>query len=217
MLFGKFSFGNHSRRKRWMAVLSLSFVLLLLIPVSLSEEEKDTGWDTATISTESDLNDVIALNSTSAIAVGDSGKLYFTEDSGANWSESDSGVVQDLNSIEFNEQAIAVGDSGTVIVSDGDSWTDNSIEEAGNLYDLSVPHFESLSNSTIFVSGTGGEIWKWSNNSWSDLSNGTGTDENIYAIDFIDNDKGFAVGANGLIIATSDGGLSWEVRALSSS
>ncbi|MEE3242721.1 MAG: ABC transporter permease subunit [Candidatus Thermoplasmatota archaeon] len=212
MSFGKFSFDNHFRRRRWMAVLSLSFVLLLLIPASPSEEEKDTGWDLATVSTEFDLNDVIALNSTSAIAVGDSGKMYLTENSGANWSELDSGVVQDLNSIEFNEQAVAVGDSGTVLVRDEDSWTDNSIEGAGNLHDLSVPHFESLSNSTIFVSGTGGEIWKWSNNSWSDLSNGTGTDVDIYAIDFINNDKGFAVGADGLIIATTDGGLSWEVR-----
>ena len=134
-------------------------MVILFSPSIPSEEEIDTGWDSATISTETDLNDVAALNSTSAIAVGDSGDIFFTENSG---------VVQDLNSIEFSEQAIVVGDSGTVLISDGDSWIENSIEGAGNLYDLSVPHFESISNSTIFVSGTNGEIWKWHNNSWTD-------------------------------------------------
>ena len=192
--------------------LFLAFILLLFTPSLTSEEEIDTGWDQAPISTDNDLNDVLALNSTSAFAIGENGKIYHTVNSGVNWSEQDSGVIQDLNAIEFNGQAIVVGDSGTVLINDGDSWIGNSIEGAGNLYDLSVPHFESLTDSVIFVSGTGGEIWKWSNNTWDDLSNFTGTTNDIYAIDFVNEDEGFAVGADGLIIATTDGGLSWEIR-----
>ena len=117
-----------------------------------------------------------------------------------------------MNAIEFNNQAIAIGDSGTVLINEGDSWIDNSIEGAGNLYDLSIPHFSSIEDSTIFVSGTEGEIWKWHNNSWADLSDFTGTSNDIYAIDFVNENEGFAVGADGLIIATIDGGLSWEIR-----
>ena len=192
--------------------LFLAFILLLFTPSLTSEEEIDTGWDQAPISTDNDLNDVLALNSTSAFAIGENGKIYHTVNSGVNWSEQDSGVIQDLNAIEFNGQAIVVGDSGTVLINDGDSWIGNSIEGAGNLYDLSVPHFESLTDSVIFVSGTGGEIWKWSNNTWDDLSNFTGTTNDVYAIDFVNEDEGFAVGADGLIIATTDGGLSWEIR-----
>ena len=192
--------------------LFLAFILLLFTPSLTSEEEIDTGWDQAPISTDNDLNDVLALNSTSAFAIGENGKIYHTVNSGVNWSEQDSGVIQDLNAIEFNGQAIVAGDSGTVLINDGDSWIGNSIEGAGNLYDLSVPHFESLADSVIFVSGTGGEIWKWSNNTWDDLSNFTGTTNDIYAIDFVNEDEGFAVGADGLIIATIDGGLSWEIR-----
>ena len=192
--------------------LFLAFILLLFTPSLTSEEEIDTGWDQAPISTDNDLNDVLALNSTSAFAIGENGKIYHTINSGANWSEQNSGVIQDLNAIEFNGQAIVVGDSGTVLINDGDSWISNSIEGAGNLYDLSVPHFESLADSVIFVSGTGGEIWKWSNNTWDDLSNFTGTTNDIYAIDFVNEDEGFAVGADGLITATIDGGLSWEIR-----
>jgi polar amino acid transport system permease protein len=192
--------------------LLLAFILLLFTPGLTSEEERDTGWDQAPISTDNDLNDVLALNSTSAFAIGENGKIYHTVNSGVNWSEQDSGVIQDLNAIEFNGQAIVAGDSGTVLINDVDSWIDNSIEGAGNLYDLSVPHFESLADSVIFVSGTGGEIWKWSNNTWDDLSNFTGTTNDIYAVDFVNEDEGFAVGADGLIIATIDGGLSWEIR-----
>ena len=44
------------------------------------------------------------------------------------------------------------------------------------------------------------------------MSNLTGTTNDIYAIDFVNQNEGFAVGANGLIIATVDGGASWEIR-----
>ena len=214
MLSDKYSSGNKHGRTFTIAGCSLllAFILLLFTPGLTSEEERDTGWDQVSISTDNDLNDVLALNSTSAFAIGENGKIYHTVNSGVNWSEQDSGVIQDLNAIEFNGQAIVAGDSGTVLINDGDSWIGNSIEGAGNLYDLSVPHFESLADSVIFVSGTGGEIWKWSNNTWDDLSNFTGTTNDIYAIDFVNEDEGFAVGADGLIIATIDGGLSWEIR-----
>ena len=214
MLSDKYSSGNKHGRSFTIAGCSLllAFILLLLTPSLTSEEERDTGWDQVSISTDNDLNDVLALNSTSAFAIGENGKIYHTVNSGVNWSEQDSGVIQDLNAIEFNGQAIVAGDSGTVLINDVDSWIDNSIEGAGNLYDLSVPHFESLADSVIFVSGTGGEIWKWSNNTWDDLSNFTGTTNDIYAVDFVNEDEGFAVGADGLIIATIDGGLSWEIR-----
>ncbi len=214
MLSDKYSSGNKHGRTFTIAACSLflAFILLLFTPSLTSEEEIDTGWDQAPISTDNDLNDVLALNSTSAFAIGENGKIYHTVNSGVNWSEQDSGVIQDLNAIEFNGQAIVAGDSGTVLINDGDSWIGNSIEGAGNLYDLSVPHFESLADSVIFVSGTGGEIWKWSDNTWDDLSNFTGTTNDIYAIDFVNEDEGFAVGADGLIIATIDGGLSWEIR-----
>ena len=214
MLSGKYTFKNfHFRKLQTVKLfLVLLLVLLFLTPSLGSEEEKDTGWDQVPISTDNDFNDVLALNSTSAFVIGENGKIYHTINSGANWSEQDSGVILDLNAIEFNNQAIVVGDSGTVLINEGDSWIDNSIEGAGNLYDLSVPYFESLTDSVIFVSGTGGEIWKWSDNSWEDLSNFTGTTNDIYAIDFVNENEGFAVGADGLILGTIDGGSSWEIR-----
>ena len=214
MLCGKISFKKYYGRTFAIIgyFLVLALFLVFLVPSLEAEEEIVMGWDQVPISTDNDFNDVIALNETSALVVGENGKIYQTLDYGANWSEEDSGVIQDLNAIEFNNQVIVAGDSGTVLVNNGDSWIDNSIEGAGNLYDLSIPYFDSLANSVIFVSGTGGEIWKWNNSSWEDLSNFTGTTNDIYAIDFVNENEGFAVGADGLIIATIDGGKSWEIR-----
>ena len=214
MLCGKISFKKYYGRTFAIIgyFLVLALFLVFLMPSLEAEEEIVMGWDQVPISTDNDFNDVIALNETSALVVGENGKIYQTLDYGANWSEEDSGVIQDLNAIEFNNQVIVAGDSGTVLVNNGDSWIDNSIEGAGNLYDLSIPYFDSLANSVIFVSGTGGEIWKWNNSSWEDLSNFTGTTNDIYAIDFVNENEGFAVGADGLIIATIDGGKSWEIR-----
>ncbi len=110
MPFDKASSKNRYGRSFTIAVgsLFLASFLLLITPSFNSEEVMDTGWDQASISTDNDLNDVLALNSTSAFAIGENGKIYHTVNSGVNWSEEDSGVIQDLNAIEFNEQAVVV-------------------------------------------------------------------------------------------------------------
>ncbi len=185
---------------------------LFFLPTFPSEEKPDTGWDGVPIVTDFDLNDVVTINATSALAIGESGKIFYTNNSGNNWSEEVSGTIQDLNSIEFLTVPIAVGDSGVVLVKDGEIWIDNSIIGASNLYDVSVVNYQSFNDSLIFVSGMGGEIWKWYNNTWIDLSPVTGVNSDIYGIDFVNETHGIAVGASGVIIGTEDGGVSWEPR-----
>ena len=212
----KFDFPSLFRSHRVFSINIIIVICILIplffVPSSPSEEKPDTGWDGVPIETDFDLNDVVTINATSALAVGESGKIFYTEDSGNNWSVEDSGTIQDLNSIEFVDVPIAVGDSGVVLVKDGDSWFDNSIVGASNLYDVSVVNYQSLNDSLVFVSGMGGEVWKWYNNSWIDLSSVTGVNSDIYGIDFVNETHGIAVGASGVIIGTEDGGASWEPR-----
>ena len=202
----KFDFPSLFRSHR---VFSINIIIvicilipLFLVPSSPSEEKPDTGWDGVPIETDFDLNDVVTINATSALAIGESGKIFYTENSGNNWSEEDSGTIQDLNSIEFVDVPIAVGDSGFVLVKDGDNWFDNSIVGASNLYDVSVVNYQSLNDSLVFVSGMGGEVWKWYNNSWIDLSSVTGVNSDIYGLDFVNETHGIAVGVNGVIIVS---------------
>ncbi len=212
----KFDFPSLFRSHRVFSINIIIVICILIplffVPSSPSEEKPDTGWDGVPIETDFDLNDVVTINATSALAIGESGKIFYTENSGNNWSVEDSGIIQDLNSIEFVDVPIAVGDSGVVIVKDGDSWFDNSIVGASNLYDVSVVNYQSLNDSLVFVSGMGGEVWKWYNNSWIDLSSVTGVNSDIYGIDFVNETHGIAVGASGVIIGTEDGGASWEPR-----
>ena len=212
----KFDFPSLFRSHRVFSINIIIVICILIplffVPSSPSEEKPDTGWDGVPIETDFDLNDVVTINATSALAIGESGKIFYTENSGNNWSVEDSGTIQDLNSIEFVDVPIAVGDSGVVIVRDGDSWFDNSIIGASNLYDVSVVNYQSLNDSLVFVSGMGGEVWKWYNNSWIDLSSVTGVNSDIYGIDFVNETHGIAVGASGVIIGTEDGGASWEPR-----
>ena len=205
------SFHNFGRVFSINVIIVICILLpLFLVPSIPSEGEVDTGWDGVSIDTDFDLNDVVAINSTAAMAVGENGKIFTTSNSGANWSESESGTIYDLNSIDFLDVVIVIGDAGIVLVNEGDSWIDNSISNASNLYDVSVVSYSSFNDSLIFVSGMNGEIWKWSNGSWIDLSGATGVNSDIYGIDFVNETHGIAVGEDGLIIVTENGGLSWE-------
>ena len=81
---------------------------LFLVPSVPSEGETDTGWDGVSIDTDFDLNDVVAINSTAAMAVGENGKIFTTSNAGTNWSESESGTINDLNSIDFLDVVIVI-------------------------------------------------------------------------------------------------------------
>lgn len=205
------SFHNFGRVFSINVIIVICILLpLFLVPSIPSEGEVDTGWDGVSIDTDFDLNDVVAINSTTAMAVGENGKIFTTSNSGTNWSESESGTINDLNSIDFLDVVIVIGDAGIVLINEGESWIDNSISNASNLYDVSVVSYSSFNDSLIFVSGMNGEIWKWSNGSWIDLSGATGVNSDIYGIDFVNETHGIAVGEDGLIIVTENGGLSWE-------
>ena len=180
------SFHNFGRVFSINVIIVICILLpLFLVPSIPSEGEVDTGWDGVSIDTDFDLNDVVAINSTAAMAVGENGKIFTTSNSGTNWSESESGTINDLNSIDFLDVVIVIGDAGIVLINEGDSWIDNSISNASNLYDVSVVSYSSFNDSLIFVSGMNGEIWKWSNGSWIDLSGATGVNSDIYGIDFV--------------------------------
>ena len=162
------SVSSHRRTFAFLSVVLFSWFFVIFLSPGLSSEEVDTGWNGVPIETDLNLNDVATLNTTSALVVGESGKIFYTANSGNNWSEEESGTIQDLNSIEFSGVAVAVGDSGAVLIKDDEVWIDNSISGASNLYDVSIVSYQSLEDSTIFVSGMNGEIWKWNNNSWLD-------------------------------------------------
>ena len=70
------SFHNFGRVFSINVIIVICILLpLFLVPSIPSEGEGDTGWDGVSIDTDFDLNDVVAINSTTAIAVGENGNI----------------------------------------------------------------------------------------------------------------------------------------------
>ena len=199
-------------RTKLLVIIIILFSFIILIPISLSQEDSEdtNGWISTSVPDRVDLNSVLALDSNSALIVGESGRIFYTNSSGSTWIQESSGTNNDLNVVEFDGIAIAAGDSGTVLFREEGVWVDYSIANGSNILDISITTNDSLSQMIVFTAGRGGEIWKYNGTSWAQLSTGVSTD--IYGIDFLDENQGIAVGASGLILGTEDGGISWEPR-----
>ena len=199
-------------RTKLLVIIIILFSFIILIPISLSQEDSEdtNGWISTSVPDRVDLNSVLALDSNSALIVGESGRIFYTNSSGSTWIQESSGTNNDLNVVEFDSIAIAAGDSGTVLFREEGVWVDYSIANGSNILDISITTNDSLSQMIVFTAGRGGEIWKYNGTSWAQLSTGVSTD--IYGIDFLDENQGIAVGASGLILGTEDGGISWEPR-----
>ena len=58
--------------------------------------------------------------------------------------------------------------------------------------------------------GDNGEIWQYLQGSWVNRS--IGVEEDLFSISFLDSENGLISGEGGIILATTDGGISWDYR-----
>ncbi len=136
------------------------------------------------------------------------GCLYKTIDGGATWDRSCDGTygTSRKSFIQFNEQREGIVVAGyEVYVSESGSDFNAVLPTApiNNLYsihDLEGHLYLSASNGTIFHSQDGGENWMLMN---------TSTDASLKAVQFFDENNGWATGSDSTILKTSDAGLSW--------
>lgn len=144
-----------------------------------------------------------------ACAVGESGRIFVSTDSGTGWVQKASGVAERLNSVYFANVSTgyAVSSAGKVLKSDdaGETWSNlGTMTGAPALYSVFF-----VSPSTGFVAGAGGKLFRTLNGglAWSDISPGdTGDFRKIF---FYDESTGFIATAGGRILRTTDGGGSW--------
>ena len=116
-----------------------------LVNTSITQQTMMTLYD-ALDANPSTLRDVIYANSV-WIAVGDDGTIKTSSDYLV-WTLQDSGTVENLNGINWNDDAsnfIVVGDNNTILVSDdnGVTWTSSSLfTVAPTVYDVQGAPFE---------------------------------------------------------------------------
>lgn len=167
-------------------------------------------WEILSIPQPITIYDCFFLDEMVGYIVGERGMVFRTTNGGNSWMVLPTGVTQNLNSIWFlnNQVGYICGDSGTVLktTDGGRRWENISFPYSEALYGIVVP----ASPDTSFLCGERGIIGRCvDGRSWG-LSFPRG-DTNLFAIHFPRNNQvGFAVGANGMILKTSDGGIGIE-------
>ncbi|MDZ7316303.1 MAG: YCF48-related protein [candidate division KSB1 bacterium] len=139
--------------------------------------------------------------------VGDGGALFKTSDGGRTWRRVDTKTRIKLFDVHlFGENhIIACGEGGRFIRSTdgGESWTRIGVPADS----LLAMKFVDL--STGYAVGSGGAIFKTTNQGikWEKID--AGVFEELRSIDFISPRVGWAVGNNGLILKTENSGQDW--------
>jgi photosystem II stability/assembly factor-like uncharacterized protein len=147
-----------------------------------------------------------------ASAVGMSGKIETTCDTGATWQIRNSGLTSNLNAVWYSDKdsGCAVGNLGKIVRTKdgGTTWTNITSGTASFLNGIHFP-----TPTVGFAVGNTGKILKTTDAglTWSSVP--SPTTSNLYAVFFIDKDTGYVGGASGLIMKTITGGTTWTVMA----
>ena len=204
------SLWSGTRGKR-SANLLIAFVLVALLFSfgEVSAQEVRSGWEAVDSGTEEDLYTAEYLEG-EMWAFGSGGTMIRSIDEGRTWSESGISVSQDLTSSDSSYESIIVaGNSGTILLLNEGVWVDISSDQFGDIKDV------ALTGNDSFVVIEQDEVWtctvtvEWDTE--CDLSiEGEGV--NYLSVSFLDSENGIISGESGAIIASSDGGSSWEYR-----
>jgi photosystem II stability/assembly factor-like uncharacterized protein len=143
-------------------------------------------------------------------AYGEGGAIYFTRDSGANWSRLAVPTRHLLLGGTFvdDDRGWFVGAGSTIIqTSDGgDTWHRSRLAGAEGVRFNATAFVDNRigwavgSGGTIYRTINGGRIWTRQN---------SGVSADLLDVKFLDALEGWAVGADGTVIYTNDGGVQW--------
>ena len=186
-------------------VILVSILLICTIPHS-SGQETITGWNEAESWTEQDLNAAV-IHGEIAWVFGDFGTVRFSEDSGATWQNHTNLGDVDLISADSYQNSIAV------LSADGIIYMKEDLESDWITTDSSQTGMKSIAlagEESLIIVGNEGAIWHYTDQAWRNRT--TSFTENLHDIDFNGAEDGLAVGDSGTILATDDGGSTWDYR-----
>ena len=192
-------------------ILVFAIIALFFSAGGSSAQEVRSGWEVVDTGIEGDLNTAEALDE-EMWAFGSGGVIIRSIDEGKTWSESGISINQDLTSSDASFGAIAVaGNSGTILLMNEGQWFDVSHPEVNSdVKDIALTgnnSFVVISESSIMncIVFEGGEAD-------CDYVNSSLSGEELYSISFLDSENGLISGENGTILASSDGGSTWDYR-----
>lgn len=143
-------------------------------------------------------------------AVGESGEIWASTDSGLSWSQQESNTTTTLQSVWQNGAVrFAVGDNGTLLRSyDQRTWQSVPTGVTSRLNSI-----WGRDEKTLYISGDNGLLLRSTNEgqTWEKLK--SPTNQHLYALWGPSSDDVYAVGSKGSILHTQDGGQTWIKEA----
>lgn len=185
------------------------------------------GADSSTIATSSDEGKswtahtvgfgsyygIEVLGSTSVLAVGTSGDIYKSTDSGATWTEMTSGTSSTLRAIDMISTTTGwvVGDGGKILktTDGGVTWTTQTSGTTSSLWSVSA-----ASSSVAWASGNSGTILKTTDGGTTWVAQTSGTTYTIRTIDVVSTTAAWAGTTSGATLKTTDG-TTWSSSTIS--
>lgn len=162
-----------------------------------------------------------AFNDSAGFAVGAWGRIVKTTNMGNDWERIDNstshpyygiGFFDELNGLAILEPTY---DNHIMMTNDGGySWFEKQINVGSNLYDISLPsvtvgYLLANKNDKLVKTINGGHDWT--------ILNLPETIDGYYnTIQFLDEQIGYVCGTYGQIFKTTDGGLTWNDKSISS-
>ncbi len=198
---------------------AISFALDLTLPDRLDTPSKHfTGFKkTAFLA--------LARVDSRIVTLGERGVIGFSDDGGNTWSQSEVPVSILITSIDFmnKNEAWAVGHSGVILYSDdkAESWRLKLDGRQVNqlLLDKAQETFKNVKAEYEQAEAYDKEDLQYAlEDAEFALSNaefdvGLGPSNPFLDVLFLDEQRGFAIGAYGLFVSTKDGGASWQSAA----
>ena len=198
-----FSWSSIDSKSR--VVILASILLICSIPHSTGQETI-TGWNEAESWTDHDLNAAI-IHGELVWVFGDSGIVRFSDDSGATWqNHTNLGDVDLISADSYENTMVVLSTDGIIYMKDGleSEWITIDSSQTG-MKSIALAGEESL-----IIVGNEGAIWHYTDQTWWNRT--TSFTENLRDVDFNGADDGLAVGNAGTILATDNGGTTWDYR-----
>jgi photosystem II stability/assembly factor-like uncharacterized protein len=203
----------------------LFLVLPAVAAIASAIVAAQTGWNAARITSSGrDLNTVFFSDSKRGWIGGDEGFLTHTEDGGASWIEQRLDAKRHaINDIYFANKEVGFALAGDMIFRSGDgghTWQESyrispsAVRGAtAELYSLrfngkkkgwvvgSLARGDTVTGSLLAITRDSGATWQVLE---------AGTQQELIHIDFVDDERGWIVGAGGAILHTEDAGETWQ-------
>lgn len=211
--------------KKFKYFLILSLLVLFFGTIANAQE----GWKPYVTNSGGDLITVFFTSSDNGWIAGDDGFLAITNDGGKTWTRQNLNVSDNINEIYFRNNDNGYLVAGRVMFktkNGGKTWEEFVPLEKRN-FGGGTPEFLSIRftgkkdgfiigsvlkevgeevrviDSLVLKTSDGGETWRRITVPF---------DKEIYNLDFVNDDYGWLVGDDGMILATNNGGLTWQIQ-----